>query len=105
MSATTLAAEREKARASAIAIRAAVSDPLVAGEMTVIHIDLSRPRRGLWMTTWGNLPGLMFDAGKRSYTHALLPGWEYTVSEMRTEMIDDLERLADTGERPKVATR
>lgn len=39
------------------------------------------------------------------YTHALLPNWEYTISEMRTEMIDDLEHLAATGERPKVATR
>lgn len=59
----------------------------------------------MWVTIWSGLPGLMLDAGRRRYSHTLLPGWEYTVAEMRTEMIEDLERLADTGERPKVATR
>ena len=43
--------------------------------------------------------------GRRVYVHALLPKWEYTVAEMRTEMLDDLEHLAATGEQPKAATR
>lgn len=98
-------AEREKARASATAIRRAIADPATAGERGVVHIDLSRPRRGLWLTTWKGLPGLLFDAGRNSYMHTLLPGWEYTVREMRTEMIEDLERLAETGERPTTVTR
>jgi hypothetical protein len=54
---------------------------------------------------WRNLPGLQLDAGRRAYSHTLLPGWEYTPAEMRTEMIDDLERLGATGERPAAATR
>ena len=70
-----------------------------------MHVDLARPRRGVWLATWPNLPGLMLDLGKRTYTHELLPGWEYTPAEMRTEMVDDLERFAETGEQPKVATR
>lgn len=70
-----------------------------------MHVDLSRPRRGVWLTMWKNLPGLTFDMGLKAYQHVLLPGWEYTVREMRTEMIEDLDRLADTGERPTKATR
>lgn len=44
-------------------------------------------------------------AGTRRYSHVLLPGWEHTPAELRTEMIVDLERFAETGELPKVATR
>jgi hypothetical protein len=98
-------AKREDARKSAAAIRAAIADPATAGERGTVHIDLSRPRRGVWLTTWTNLPGLMLNASERIYTHCLLPGWEYSPSEMRTEMIEDLESLAATGEQPKVATR
>ena len=66
---------------------------------------MARPRRGVWLATWPNLPGLTLDCGRRVYTRTLLPKWEYTVAEMRTEMLDDLEYLAETGEQPKVATR
>ena len=40
---------------------------------------MNRPRRGVWFWTWANLPGFMrsLDGGGRSYSHALLPGWEY----------------------------
>ena len=54
---------------------------------------------------WENLPGLTLDLGRKSYTHTLLPGWEYNVREMRSELIEDLEHLAATGERPKEITR
>lgn len=96
---------RNNARTSARAIRLALMRPATAGERCVAHIDLSRPRRGVWLGTWPNLPGLTLDLGKRSYSHALLPGWEYTPREMRSEMIGDLEHFAETGEQPKVATR
>lgn len=67
-------------------------------------MHLARPRRGIWLVTWENLPGLMFDAGRRMYSHVLLPRWEYSVAEMRTEMLDDLDHFALTGEQPKTAT-
>ena len=95
---------RDEARQAAAAIRAALVDPASAGTQGVVHLDLARPRRGVWLKTWSNLPGLHLDIGRRSYTHVLLPGWEYTPSEMRSEMIDDLEHFAATGEQPKVAT-
>lgn len=97
--------DREQARQSAAAIRAAIADPTTAGQAGVVHIDMSRPRRGLWFKTWSNLPGLMLDIAARQYTHTLLPGWQYTVREMRTEMLEDLDRFADTGEQPTQATR
>lgn len=100
-----MADAREAACLSAAAIRAALANPASAGERTVVHLDLARPRRGVWLVTWPNLPGLTLDAGKRSYSHLLLPGWEYTPAELRSEMIDDLEHLAATGEQPKIATR
>ena len=96
---------RLDAAKAAAAIRAALADPATAGEPTVAHLDMSRPRRGVWIRIWPNLPGLMLDLGRRTYTHALLPRWEYTVREMRTEMIEDLERFATTGEQPTEATR
>lgn len=98
-------AERAQAAALAIAIREAIADPTTAGEPTTVHVDYSNPRRGVWLTIWPNLPGLFLNKARRAYTHRLLPGWEYTPREMRTEMVEDLERLAATGERPKVATR
>lgn len=97
--------QRHAAQEAARAIRASIKDPTSAGERRVAHILLSRPRRGLWMATWENLPGLTFDAGRRTYSHALLPTWEYTIAEMKTEMLDDLDKLAATGEQPKEATR
>jgi len=96
---------REAARAAAKAIRAALADPATAGERRVAHVLLARPRRGTWLTAWSNLPGLTLDRRGRSYTHALLPGWQYTPGEMKTEMIEDLERFAETGEQPKESTR
>lgn len=96
---------REAARSSAAAIRAAIANPSAAGEPRTAHVLLARPRRALWLTTWSGLPGLMLDAGRRVYLHKLLPGWEYTPAEMRSEMLEDLERFADTGEQPEAATR
>lgn len=100
-----MADPREDARLAAAAIRAALMDRANAGDRSVVHLHLARPRRGVWLATWSNLPGLILDCGRRSYTHILLPGWEYTPAEMRSEMIDDLDRFAETGEQPKVATR
>ena len=96
---------RSRAAESAKAIRAWIANPLTAGDRTTAHIDMARPRRGLWVEMWTGLPGLMRDCSTGAYTHALLPGWQYTVGEMKTEMIEDLERFAETGEQPKVATR
>jgi hypothetical protein len=90
---------------AAAAIRAAIADPASAGERRTTHLLMARPRRGVWLAMWANLPGLVLDCGRRRYSHAMLPGWEYTVAEMRTEMIDDLEHFAKTGEQPKIATR
>lgn len=96
---------RQEAASAARAIRSAIVDPTTAGDRSVMHIDMSRPRRGVWLFTWANLPGLTLEAGRRLYSHILLPGWEYTPAELRTEMIEDLERFAETGELPKMATR
>lgn len=96
---------REEAASAARAIRRAIADPKTAGERSTMHIDMSRPRRGVWLFTWANLPGLTLEAGRHLYSHTLLPGWEYTQAELRTEMLDDLEHFAETGELPKVATR
>jgi hypothetical protein len=100
--------ERERAAQAVSALRLAVADPSAAGERQVTFIDWRTPggrRRGTCLTTWENLPGLTLDMGRGAYAHVLLPGWEYDPREMRTEMIEDLERLAKAGERPKVATR
>jgi hypothetical protein len=91
---------RDDARKAADAIRAVLANPSSAGEKTTAHFLLGRPRRGEWWTTWANLPGLTRVRG--SYRHSLLPGWEYTEAEMRTEMVDDLEHFAETGEQPKM---
>lgn len=98
-------AERTGAPTAVVAIRLALREPESAGERCVMHVDMARPRRGVWLATWPNLPGLILDLGRRTYTHTLLPGWEYNVQEMRTEMLEDLDKLATTGELPKVATR
>ena len=77
------------------------------GRASVMHVDYSRPRRAEWVTTWPGLPGFVRahgSAGPR-YTHDLLPGWEYLRSEIRSEMIPDLEALAERGVRPTVPTR
>lgn len=95
---------RSEARLAALAIRAAIADRSIAGERSVAHVLMSRPRRGVWLVTWSKLPGLVMDAGRKVYMHVLLPGWEYTIAEMRTELIDDLDHFALTGEQPKAAT-
>lgn len=95
---------RAEARTAALAIRAAIADRSLAGKRSVAHLLVARPRRGVWLVTWSKLPGLMLDAGRRVYWHTLLPAWEYTVAEMKTEMLDDLDHFALTGEQPKTAT-
>lgn len=95
---------RAEARTAALAICASIADRSAAGERAVAHILMARPRRGVWLVTWSRLPGLSLDAGRRMYSHILLPGWEYTVAEMATEMLDDLDHFALTGEQPKGAT-
>lgn len=64
---------------------------------------MARPRRTLRVVTWPGMPGVAMVGGE--FTHTLLPGWGYTAKEFRTEMLEDLDRLAQTGERPMVATR
>lgn len=100
------AVEREHARAAATNLRMAVADPSTMGKRNVAHVDLARPRRGMWHETWVNLPGFARITGRdgRRYIHACLPGWEYRQNEIRTEMIPDLEALAERGERPTQAT-
>jgi hypothetical protein len=93
------------AREAAIAIGQAIADPGSAGDATVVHLLLARPRRGTWIKAWTNLPGLKYDCGARCYSHELLPGWQYTGAELLIEMIPDLEHFAATGEQPKEATR
>jgi len=96
-------ADRQAARVAAAALRRAIEDPASMGEMHTMHLDLSRPRRGEWWTTWANLPG--FSKVNHRYRHDCLPGWEYQRDEIRSEMIPDLEALAEQGVRPKEATR
>jgi hypothetical protein len=96
---------RDQAREAAAAIRAALDDPARVGAPTVAHLLMARPRRGVWLKTWESLPGLTLNLGTHAYQHALLPGWQYSAGEMKTEMLDDLERFAATGEQPKAATR
>lgn len=71
------------------------------------HVALTGPRRGEWWTTWRGLPGLtqIVRGDGLVYTHELLDGWEYRTEEFCTEMIPDLEALAEHGVRPTVATR
>ncbi len=98
--------ERAKAAEAARALRRAIADPSTMGGESVGHIDFARPRRAVWFTTWANLPGFMrsLDRGGRVYSHSLLPGWEYRRYEIKTEMISDLEALAEKGVRPTEAT-
>lgn len=96
--------DRAAAKAAAAALRAAIADSTTMGERTVVHIDLARPRRGEWWETWSNLPGFTRINGQR-FTHRLLPGWEYIRSEIKSELIPDLDALAELGERPTEATR
>ena len=65
------------ARQAAEAIRAAISDPTSAGERAAAHLDLSRPRRGVWLCTWANVPGLTLDCGRRMYSHVLPLEWRH----------------------------
>ncbi|KNY20397.1 hypothetical protein [Methylobacterium sp. ARG-1] len=97
--------ERRQAGEAARAMRAAIADPNLVGAKSVAHIDFARPRRGEWWETWANLPGLVRVNGPRGhYWHTLLPGWTYARSEIRSEMIPDLEALAEHGVRPTEAT-
>lgn len=96
--------ERADAKAAADALRAAFADSTTMGARSVVHLDLARPRRGEWWETWSNLPGFTRINGHR-FTHSLLPGWEYSRSEIKSEMIPDLDALAERGERPTEATR
>ncbi|WP_375454806.1 hypothetical protein [uncultured Methylobacterium sp.] len=100
--------ERADAAAAARALRAAIADPSTMGEPQRMHIDYGRPRRGEWHVSWSGLPGFTRISGThidgRRYQHACLPGWEYARHEIRTEMIPDLEVLAERGVRPTQAT-
>ncbi|WP_375408555.1 zinc-finger-containing protein [uncultured Methylobacterium sp.] len=94
--------ERDAARVSARLIKSAIMHPEEMGEPFTAHLDLSNPRRGLWITTWANLPGLCRTNGL--YSHELLPGWVYKPAEVLAEMVPDLEALAERGVRPTQAT-
>jgi hypothetical protein len=94
--------ERADAAIAARALRAAWPHPVAMGDAQTTHIDFSRPRRGVWITRWNNVPGLAQVNG--AYQHDLLPGWQYTRAEVEAEMIPDLELLAERGIRPTEAT-
>lgn len=83
-------------------MRLAIRDPSTMGEKRVMHVDCSRPRRSLWIASWENLPGFRLVNGQ--YEHDSLPGWIYERSEILTELIPDLEKLAEEGIRPTQAT-
>jgi hypothetical protein len=94
----------EERAAAAVCARAlkAVLGGAPLGDPTTAHIDMSRPRRSLWITRWANVPG--FSRVNGFYEHDLLPGWRYTRAEVKAEMIPDLELLAERGVRPTTAT-
>ena len=94
--------DREAAAIAAEALKAALIDPTTMGKRSVVHLDFSRPRRGEWHVTWSNLPGFL-QVNDR-FSHACLPGWEYTKAEVAAEMIPDLQALAVHGVRPCQAT-
>lgn len=94
--------DRAAAARAARVLRAAQATPSRRGEKSVVHIDLSRPRRGVWVATFANLPGYSIENG--AHMHTLLPGWQYTEDEVWAEMIPDLEALAERGVRPTEAT-
>lgn len=100
------AEEREAARVAAAALRRAIANPSTMGTPSTMHVDYSRPRRAVWITTWPNLPGFSraIEAGRRTYHHDSLPGWQYSRREVLAEMIPDLEALAVDGVRPMEAT-
>ncbi|MCJ2069621.1 hypothetical protein MKK75_12615 [Methylobacterium sp. J-030] len=94
--------DREAAAIAAEALAAALADPTTMGERAVMFLDLDRPRRGECHITWSNLPGFL-QVNDR-YSHACLPGWEYTKAEIALEMIPDLRALAEHGVRPCLPT-
>lgn len=98
--------ERARAAEAARALRRAIADPSTMGAASTGHIDMSRPRRAVWFATWANLPGFTryIDGSGRHYTHESLPGWEYARHEIVSEMILDLELLAERGVRPTEVT-
>ena len=96
--------ERRAAQLAARALRAVLRDKTLMGARPVMHVDFSRPRRAEWLERWDGLPGFWRVNG-RTYRHDLLPGWEYTRQEAATEMIEDLEALAERGIRPTTTTR
>lgn len=96
--------DRIDAKSAVAALRLVISDPSTMGKRSVVHIDLSQPRRGEWWETWANLPGFTRINGDR-FTHRLLPGWEYSRDEIKVELIPDLEALAERGVLPTEATR
>ncbi len=96
--------ERAQAAASARALRDGWPVPIGDIATFVAHIHSVRGRRrSVWVASWITLPGLKRVNDR--YEHELLPGWEYTEDEVAEEMIADLERLAEKGERPTEATR
>lgn len=94
--------ERQKAREAAKTLRGIVNGELPWGTPTRQFLDFSRPRRGECWTTWSGAPGFACVNGR--FRHDLLPGWQYTGREVSSEMIPDLEALAERGERPTEAT-
>lgn len=85
--------EREAAAIAAEALIAALADPTTRGVPSVMVLDLGRPRRG----------ERHIQVNDR-YSHACLPGWEYTKAEIALEMIPDLQALAEHGVRPCLPT-
>ncbi|WP_147307876.1 hypothetical protein [Fulvimarina endophytica] len=83
-------------------MRAVIADHSKLGDPMVGHVDLSQPKRAYWFKSWRSMPGLMLMNGR--YSHACLPGWEYRRSEILSELIPDLDALAERGERPTEAT-
>lgn len=104
-------AVRQPARMAAAAIRTGQADPAAWGEARRTFLD-GRPL--FWQRSeWANAPGFVRTvAGSTrartkapvvTYSHRLLPGWEYAEYEM-WELLQDLDALAEGRGWPTAAT-
>ena len=102
---------REPARLAAALLRAGQADRAMRGACSTTFMD-ARPK--YWHRhEWANLPGFVktIEGSTRNrtkqpvttYSHRLLPGWEYDTSEL-WELLQDLDNLAAGRGWPTSAT-
>lgn len=96
---------------AALALRA-VLDKTAPMPKSTEQMHLTGRPKFWWMYRYAELPGLVrvhagstrTDKVEVTYTHDLLPGWEYLPSELR-EMVEDLNNLAAGKGQPAAPTR